>query len=345
MTKPPSREAVELVLGNARLWSRGAECTLATRVAELPGVSEPEAWGGLLLGAGFDEFSEGPPLDTDPATLEDVARYYDLRRAFEERRDPSLPAPPRATPSDFLAQLHRLEAQREQRDRRAEDRVRCASYADPDRSRPSSAAHWVSGTRDVVAVLSGTGGQHAGHALTLLMQRAMQDGRAADLRARATEPIERAHAAALAALGPAFVAGGTMACVAFTEERAVVAHVGDACVLRLTRARCERLTTDHLLVWPNGPARTLSRAVGIADGFGIDTNEITVAADEALLLATADVWKHYDEAALLALYRERGATTPEGIAARVRVERPTGAIGAALVLPPQGPAAYPDGAC
>jgi hypothetical protein len=335
--RDPSARGLALVLGNARSWAPAAALIDAsTRIADLgPHFAEPGAWGVLLLGAGLDEFTL-VPYEPEPETLGDVARHHDAwARASEAAR---AEAPPITLPAAFTKELREHEGRRgsdEGRPRPAgtdkseRPSITAASYAEWDRASPFVAVCWTSAGGDVAAVFRAAGGHHAAASLASIVLHAMRPPTASGTIARAREPIERAHAAALAVLDPGFVAHGAMACIALSPDRVAIANVGGVRVHRVSRGGVDTLTDDGT-TWLAGdpPLAITTRAVGIADGFAIDAREITRAPEDVLILATAEVTDALTLGALAALATREPA---ERIVEEVRRRRPDGTAACVIV--------------
>lgn len=324
MPRSPSAAALAFVIAQAQSYAGpGRIIGPTTLVRDIPQLGHPGAWSFLLLGAGFDEFHPVEP-EREPETIEDVARHYDVLDAVTQAVSEEVTTTS-ALPSDFLEQLTRMEEQQEGRD----VVVSGAVYADPDRSRPTSAGWWRSGAGDVVAVFTGTGGQHAGDVLTRLVGRALGAGAIArasttQLLDRARGPIDIAHAAVAQALGPAFVAQGSMVCAAVEGHRVGIAHVGDARALVVRAGGVERLTEDHAVSVAGATA--LLRGIGIGDRASAAVSTSTLMQGDVLVLYTASVARSFDAAALGARVISEGPAAADRIVAELAAASPAGAF-------------------
>lgn len=323
----PSDRAIALVLDNARWWAPpGAVLTPHTRIADLTKLRSGH-WAVLLVGAGLDEFVSFE-VEREPETLEDVARAYDLwaaacaaAAAAESPRE----APPPALPLDFLEQLRALE-----RDR-AHPRIGGAEYGVWDRASPSMAVWWSNPAGDVAMVFCAVGGHHAAGELARKIRGAMSEPPASTLTDRARWAIARAQETALAVLGPAFVAYGSMVSVATRGAHAAIAHVGDARALRVRGHRGEWLTQDHVFGGEGPFASMLVRAVGVRDRFEIEVREITREVGDVLLLCSSDVWRAYASDELARLVAEYGREAPQAIVGASSARAPDRTCAVAMV--------------
>jgi hypothetical protein len=186
----------------------------------------------------------------------------------------------------------------------------------------------------VGAVVRAVGGHHAPAKLATLVLGALEEPPASPLLERARWPIVRAQDAALAALGPDFVAHASMVCVATGGTRAAVAHVGDARALLVRGEHAEWLTCDHTLGGDGPHAGRLTRAIGIRGSFAVEVRELERRAGEVLLLCSRDVARRLTTEELAGFVAAHGSAAARAITTELARRDPTGT--AAVVLVPGG---------